>query len=378
MKPTVLIVDDSDLNLKILSLLLRNDYQVVCAASGEECLEKLPQCEADLVLLDIMMPGLDGYETCTRIKADPAARWLPVILVSAKASTEERLLGYRAGADDYVVKPFDHDELMAKVRVQLRLRQAQQDLLAANSQIRQFNAELECLVDQRSEEVVGTRDVAIFALAKLAESRDPETGEHLERMRNYSRILADELRQRGPYRDMVDEEFVHNIYQSSPLHDVGKVGVPDAVLLKPGRLTGDEFEIMKLHTVIGAQALEQTVEHHQCGGFLTMAIEIARHHHERFDGRGYPAGLSGTAIPLSARIVALADVFDALTSPRVYKAAFDESLAREMIEEQSGKQFDPAVVEAFRSRYDDFLEYLRAHPPAEDADRQSLCNLAVD
>jgi len=360
MKPRILLVDDSEINLRILHELLKADYELAKAASGEQCLDMLRDFGPDLVLLDIMMPGMDGYETCRRIKAGPMGRFTQVILVSVKASTAERLQGYEVGADDFIIKPFDHDELLAKVRIQFRLRGAMEDLWAAHGQIQQFNRELEQLVAARTSEVVATRDLAIFALAKLAESRDPETGEHLDRMRNYSRILAEQLHVDGPYQDRIDEAFVDNIFQSSPLHDIGKVGIPDAILLKPGRLTKDEFEIMKTHTTIGANALEDAVRHHQCADFLAMAVEIARHHHERFDGRGYPFGLAGEQIPLAARLVALADVYDALTSARVYKPAYEPDLARRMIEEEDGRHFDPVVVEAFRARYDDFLALLHA------------------
>jgi putative two-component system response regulator len=365
MKPRILIVDDSEINLKVLDQLLNSDYELCRARSGLEALAKIRQFSPDLVVLDIMMPGLDGYETCRQIKAGPLGAFTPVILVSAKASTSERLQGYEAGADDYLVKPFDHDELLAKVRIHFRLRSAMEDLWKANGKIHQFNCELERMVSQQTTEVVATRDIAIFALAKLAESRDPETGEHLERMRNYCRILAEELHCQGPWQERTAETFVDDIYRSSPLHDIGKVGIPDAILLKPGRLTSEEFDIMKRHTVIGATALEEAVRYNTSGGFLTMAIDIARHHHERFDGHGYPDGLAGEAIPLSARVVAVADVYDALTSARVYKPAYDPELARQMIEEEEGLQFDPAVVTAFRRRYDEILELHQAIQASE-------------
>jgi putative two-component system response regulator len=367
MKPRILVVDDSEINLKVLEQLLKFEYEVIRATSGQEALAKVRQFSPDMVLLDIMMPGIDGYETCRQIKAGPLGKFTPVVLVSVKASTPERLAGYAAGADDYIVKPFDHDELLAKVRIHFRLRSAMEDLWSANGKIHQFNSELERVVAERTTEVVATRDIAIFALAKLAESRDPETGEHLERIRNYCRILAEELNREGPYQGLAGGTFVDDIYQSSPLHDIGKVGIPDAILLKPARLTIEEFDIMKQHTVIGAKALEHAVQHNTSGGFLTMAIEIARHHHERFDGRGYPDGLAGQDIPLSARVLAVADVYDALTSPRVYKPAYEPELARQMIEDEKGEHFDPIVVEAFHARYDDFLGLLYATQAEESA-----------
>ena len=367
MKPKILIVDDAPMNLRILEELLADDYELVLATSGEECLQRVRDSCPDILLLDIMMPGLDGYETCRRIKSSPLGKFTTVILMSAKAMTAERLRGYEVGADDYVVKPFDHEEMLAKLRIHLRLRSTMEDLWSANAKMHQFNADLERLVQNRTEELIGTRDLAIFALAKLAESRDPETGEHLDRIRNYCRILADELGRHGPYQEQIDESFVNDLYRSSPLHDIGKVGIPDAVLLKPGRLTKEEFEVMKQHTVIGAEAIRRAVQHNECGGFLKMAMQVARHHHERFDGRGYPDGLSGLAIPLAARIVTVADVFDALTSPRVYKPAFDPEVSRQMIEQEEGRQFDAAVIAAFRTRYPEILECHIATQPKEDA-----------
>ncbi len=351
----ILIVDDSEINREILRTLLADRFELDEAADGQECLAKLPQFAPDVVLLDVMMPGLSGYEVCRRIKTSPVGEFTQVMLVSGKASATERLEGFEAGADDYVVKPFNHDEFLARVRVQFRLRNALARLWESDARLREFNSELERLVDERTREVVAMRDLTIFALAKLAESRDPETGAHLERIQCYSRILADQLRQEGPYTHIVDQQFVEDIYRSSPLHDIGKVGIPDAILLKPGRLTAEEFEVMKRHAIIGAETLEEAAQKSGgCGRYLKMAIEIARHHHERFDGSGYPDGLAGQQIPLSARIVALADVYDALSSRRVYKDAFAPDTTSSIIEAGAGTHFDPAVVEAFRVREHEF------------------------
>ena len=298
------------------------------ACSGKECLEKLLVFSPDLVLVDVMMPVMNGYETCRRIKSSPVGDFTQVILISSNASTAERLQGYEVGADDFVVKPFDHDEFLAKVRIHFKLRDSVAKLWAANSQIQEFNAELEELVAKRSGEIVETRDVAVFALAKLADSRDPETGKHLEHIRRYSQILAEQLGQSGPYEDIIDKQFLSDLYRSSPLHDIGKVGIPDAILQKPGRLTKEEFDVMARHTLIGAEALREAAGQSASGSFLNMAVAVASHHHERFNGKGYPDGLPGEDIPLPARIVALADVFDALTSVRVYKTAFSPEKAR--------------------------------------------------
>jgi cyclic di-GMP phosphodiesterase len=351
----VMIVDDDDLNIQILEKLLSDHYELAMARSGEDCLRQIETAQPIVILLDIMMPGIDGYETCRRIKAAPEGKQRQVILVSAKASARERIKGYEAGADDYLVKPFDHDELLAKVSINVRLRNALRELAEAHTALQNQNTTLEKLVQKRTSEIVATRDVTVFALAKLAESRDPETGQHLERMRSYAMILTKRLASEGPYQDQINQQFLDDLYQSAPLHDIGKVGIPDVILLKPGRLTTREFEIMQQHTVIGAQALEDAARHSESGGFLGMAVQIAQSHHERFDGSGYPAGAAGLDIPLASRIVALADVYDALTSIRVYKPAFTQELARLMIEAEEGKHFDPVIVQAFRDCYDQFI-----------------------
>lgn len=236
---------------------------------------------------------------------------------------------------------------------------AEQALQDAYCQIEKHNVELEGLVAERAAEVIAVRDLAVFSLAQLADSRDPETGEHLLRLRTYSQILAEQLGREGPYVDEIDDRFLDDLYRASPLHDIGKVGISDAILLKPGRLTPSEFELMKLHVIVGAEALDKGMQHGTAGRFLRMAADVTRFHHERFDGTGYCAGLSGHEIPLAARIVALADVFDALTSKRVYKPAYSHQKAREIIEEGSGTHFDPAIVEAFQACYDEFLD---VHP----------------
>jgi putative two-component system response regulator len=362
----ILIVDDSPLNVQILKKVLQHEYVLDVATNGTECLDKVPVFGPDVVLLDIMMPGLSGYEVCERIKSGPYGAFTQVILVSGKASTPERLRGYEALADDYIVKPFEHDELLSKVRVHFRLREAQSKLWEANKFIQEYNEALETLVAERTKQLTATQDVAVFALAELAETRDPETGHHLRRMRAYSQRLAEQLQASGPYQQEIDKRFLEDLYRSSPLHDIGKVGVPDAILQKPGKFTQEEFEAMKQHVAIGAVTLERAATHAGGGQFLTMAAQIARYHHERFDGSGYLAGLSGTEIPLCARIVALADVYDALTTVRVYKPAMSAASARELIVSESGSHFDPVIVDAFKECFEDFLR-IRAELEASAA-----------
>jgi len=369
MKDRILIVDDSRVTVGILQDLLADDYELEQAFSGEECLEKMPIFRPELVLLDIVMPGINGYEVCRKIKTSPLGTFIQVILISGKALAAERLRGYEFGADDYLVKPFDHAELLAKIRIHFRLHKHMKDLWAANNRIQKFNAELEKLVEARTREVVETRDVAVFALAKLADSRDPETGEHLERMRTYCRVLAEQMSREGAYRDEINGQFIEDIYRSSPLHDIGKVGIPDAILLKPGRLTPEEFNVMKTHTIVGAKALRQAAAQSSYGGFLKMAEQIARYHHERYNGRGYPEGLTGEDIPLCARIAALADVYDALTSARVYKPAFTPEKAQELIVREKGEHFDPHIVDGFLACEKRFFALVR---PMPGANREAL------
>ncbi len=352
----ILIVNDNATNVDILRRLLRKDFDLATAASGEECLSLVPTFKPQLVLLDIMMPGLDGYDTCQRIKSGAVGEFVQVILVSGKGSAAERVKGYEAQADDYLVKPFDHEELLSKVRVQFRLWTAQRQLSIAKDQLQIHASELEELVSVRTKQWTTTQDMTVFALASLADSRDPETGEHLHRMRRYAQMIGEALCDNGPYAAVVDGRFLEDLYRSSPLHDIGKVAVPDSILQKPGRLTGAEVEEMKKHVVVGGQTLEIARDQVGHGTFMDMAADIARYHHERFDGTGYCAGLRGEEIPLSARIVALADVYDALTSRRVYKPPYTPDAALEVIVRDSGSHFDPVIVDAFLARFEDFRD----------------------
>jgi diguanylate cyclase (GGDEF)-like protein len=242
------------------------------------------------------------------------------------------------------------------------LKERVRHLEQSEAKLQSYTQELERLADAHRLAIQATQDVAVFALAKLADSRDPETGEHLTRMRDYAQTLGRHLSEHGPYRSEIDDEFLDSLYRSSPLHDIGKVGISDAILLKPGRLTTEEFETMKRHAAIGATTLREVARTCQSGGFFAMAARIAHYHHERWDGTGYPEGLKGLDIPLEARIVAVADVFDALTSKRVYKLAYTPQRAKSVIEHDAGRHFDPAIVEAFRECYDDFLKIASAGP----------------
>jgi putative two-component system response regulator len=323
----ILIVDDNAIALELLNYTLASHgYHVISARDGAEAEEILHQRDCQIVITDWVMPVMSGIELCRNIREFGFSRYIYTILLTTRNETADTVEGLSAGADDFISKPFRPLELIARVRV--------------------------------GERIIGleSRDLTIFALAKLAESRDPETGAHLERVRNYSRGLAHHLAMQPNYRDQINAEFVRLIYLTSPLHDIGKVAVPDGVLLKRGRLSPSEFEIMKSHSLNGAATLDAALERFPNACFLRMARDIAAAHHERYDGSGYPAGLVGDQIPLAARIVALADVYDALTSKRVYKDPIDHAKARQIILEASGSQFDPDVVDAFLACESLFLE----------------------
>jgi putative two-component system response regulator len=336
----VLVVDDDFISTEILqNALVELNYDVTVAYDGLEALSLLRSGRYRIVITDWQMPGMSGLEVCQEIRRRKTAGYVYVILLTANNRPDQIVAGLKAGADDYMTKPFHLEELTLRLRVGERM-------LALEG-----------------------RDMMIFAMAKLAESRDPETGAHLERIREYCRILAEELSGSDECREIVDGEYIRAIYMTSPLHDIGKVGIPDHILLKEGPLTAAEFEVMKGHAEIGGQTLDAVVQTHADAHFLTMARDIAWTHHERFDGRGYPRGLSGEEIPLCGRIVALADVYDALTTKRVYKPAFSHEKSREIILEGRGSQFDPQVVDAFVLREAEIRELGRRLACGEAGDR---------
>jgi putative two-component system response regulator len=314
----VLIVDDNEIDLIVLkNVLVAAGYEVRTAADGFEALDVLRDGWCRLVVSDWEMPRMSGTELCQAVRAEDLAGYVYIVLLTGHDTVEERVQGLTAGADDFVAKPFNPAELLARVGAGERVLSLE------------------------------TREVAIFALAKLAESRDPETGAHLERVRSYCRIMAQHLAGLEKFRDQIDAEYIRLIYLTSPLHDIGKVGIPDSVLLKPGRLSDQEFAIMKTHAMIGAETLGAALRTFPGVKFLEMGRDIALAHHERYDGTGYPDGLAGDQIPLCARIVALADVYDALSTKRVYKEAFSHNIARSIILEGRGAHFDPDIVDAF-------------------------------
>ena len=339
---TLLIVDDAPANLALLLEVLQPHYRVRAATSGQRALSIAnADPQPDLILLDIMMPEMDGYEVLARLRADAGTRHIPVVFVTAvdDAAAEEQ--GLDLGAADYILKPYRPAVVLARVRMQLELKRAR-DWLADQ------NAVLEAEVGRRMAENEAIQDITIHALARLAEMRDPETGQHTRRTQEFVRALALRLRATGRYERELGGRSIDAIVKSAPLHDIGKVAIPDSILLKPGPLTEAEMAVMRTHTTAGCAAIEAAeVDTNRSCDFLRFAKQITQNHHERWDGSGYPHGLRGEMIPLAARLMSLADVFDALTSRRVYKDAFPAERARDMIVAARGTQFDPAVVDAF-------------------------------
>lgn len=322
----ILVVDDDPAIVSLLDdALSYAGHRVQCAADGLEALEYLHDPAIQLVVTDWAMPGMDGLELCRRIRQLEHPGYVYTILLTNYPASEHAVEGITAGADDYITKPFNTEELI------LRIHAAERVL------------------------ALETRDLTIFAMAKLAESRDPETGEHLERVQQYARTLADYLRREGIFPE-IDASYVRLIFETSPLHDIGKVAIPDSVLQKKGKLTVEEFNLMKTHTTAGAETLGALVHQRPNARYLHMARDIAASHHEKYDGSGYPNQLAGPTIPLCGRIVALVDVYDALTSKRVYKDAFSHDDSSEIIREGSGKHFDPQIVEAFEACEPQFIE----------------------
>ncbi|MDQ5916782.1 MAG: cyclic di-GMP phosphodiesterase [Pseudomonadota bacterium] len=353
---TILIVDDTPENLAVLSEVLQPTWRVRAANSGRRALQIAGgETPPDLILLDVMMPEMDGYEVIAQLKSNPLTADIPVIFATAMDATEDEERGLDHGAVDYITKPLRPAIVRARVRTHLELRRAK-------AHLKNENIYLEAEVARRMRQNQIIQEVSIHALARLAETRDPETGNHLRRTQGYVRTLAEALREHPRFAEYLQQHTVDLLVRSAPLHDIGKVGIPDHVLLKPGKLTSDEWAIMQTHSRLGHDAIElaeqdaeETVE------FLAIAKEIAHYHHEKWDGSGYPNGLAGDAIPIAARLMALADVFDALICRRVYKPPMPIEQARSIIVEGRGLHFDPDIVDAFVLNFATFAEIARRY-----------------
>jgi putative two-component system response regulator len=339
--PTILVVDDTPANLSLLVNLLKDQYKIKVANNGIKALELAGAVPPDLVLLDIMMPEMDGYEVCRRLKANDTTRHVPVIFLTAKNETEDEELGFSVGAVDFILKPISPPIVVARVKTHLEIKQWHDFLQNQNAWLQQQ-------VEQRLTEINHLQDASIYVMVSLAEFRDECTGNHIRRTQEYTRVLAEQLAQMPNHADSLSRQQIELMAKSAPLHDIGKIAIPDHILLKPSKLTPEEFEVMKTHALRGADMLRTAGSHMgEQGDFLAMAMTIARSHHEKWDGSGYPDGLAGEQIPLAARLMAVADVFDALTTSRPYKTAMPREQAVAVIVQGSGQHFDPQVVEVF-------------------------------
>ncbi len=342
-KSRVLIVDDTPENIWILMEALKTDFTVMVAKDGLTALRLASGPNApDVILLDVVMPGMDGYEVCQRLKTNPQTRNIPVLFVTAQTDTGNEAHGLALGAVDYISKPFQPALVKTRVRNQIDLKK--------------HRDQLDELVRERTKELILTQEVTIEAMATIAEWRDPETGGHIKRTQNYVRALAKHLQQHPDFMEHLTEDTIERLYLSAPLHDVGKVSIPDSILLKPGKLTDEEFEIMKKHTIYGREALANAERRLGGASFLRLAREIAYSHHERWDGKGYPQGIAATEIPLAARLMSVADVYDALVSRRVYKAPLEHTEVVSILSAGQGTQFDPKIIDAFLAIQDEFQE----------------------
>lgn len=344
----VMVVDDTPANLKLLTGILQDvGYEPRAFPSGKLAIQAALAEAPDLFLLDINMPDMNGYEICERLKAVDSLREIPVIFISALNEETDKVRAFEVGGVDYVTKPFQFEEVLARVKTHLDLRHARLTIKRHNTRLQEIVNQQVSEILQVQRQMTAAQMQTIVAMSKIAEARDDDTGKHIEKTQTYCRILATKLMDAPEYQEQIDDNFCNDIYHASPLHDIGKVAIADAILLKPGKLTKDEFEEMKRHTVIGARNLESVREKHPDNSFVNIGIRIARSHHERWDGSGYPDGLAGDEIPLVAQIMAVADVYDALRSKRVYKPAFSHEKSRGIITDGIGTHFSPGAGKAF-------------------------------
>jgi putative two-component system response regulator len=350
-RPVVLVVDDTPANLTLLAQVLNKDYQVKIAISGRRALEIAGRSPPDVIVLDVMMAELDGYEVCRRLKADPALADVPVLFLTALTKPEDETQGFRVGGADFIHKPFNPETVLARVATQLKLK-------VARDVLRDRNAHLDRELERRRREAERLRETTLFLMLGLAEFRDNETANHIRRTEEYVRTLATWYAARPGAPADLTPETIDELAKAAPLHDIGKVAIRDAILLKDGPLSAEEWVKMKTHTVRGAELLQKAIDRldHDAGPMLRFAKQIARHHHERWDGSGYPDGLAGEAIPLAARLMAVADVYDALTTTRPYKPAWDHAAAMACIVEGAGRHFDPVLVDGLLACEPAFVE----------------------
>jgi putative two-component system response regulator len=367
-KKIIMVIDDEPVNVRVLVDLLQPHYRIRAGSTGETALEILGKPPLpDLILLDVMMPEIDGYSLLKKLRLNPGYREIPVIFVTALQDETDEKHGFELGAADYITKPIRPAIVLARVAAQLELKDAR-------DRLKNQNDWLESEVHRRMRENILIQDVTLAALAELAETRDSDTGLHIHRTQSYVETLTRHMSDHSRYAAQLGENHRHHIVKAAPLHDIGKVGIEDKILLKPGLLSDNEYDVMKKHTTIGGQTignaiskalrLYEDVDEEACDtslAFLNTAQQIALYHHERWDGKGYPEGLKGENIPLGARFMALADVYDAMTSKRVYKPAMPHDEVVKHIKMNGGKQFDPDIVDAFIATEHEFSEIRNLH-----------------
>lgn len=346
----ILIVDDQP-DIRRLCRLSLSPEGLACdeASSGPDAVETASRKPFDLVLLDVDIPGFNGEEVLRRLRQNPPCPNLKIVMFSGAAGGDELSRILLAGADDFLIKPFSTVQLRARVKSALRLKDAQDRSDVLNRNLLTVNAQMEKTLQDRDVEIIHARNGLVLALAKLVEHRSSETGPHLMRLQRYSRILAEEAARLPAFGSLLDANFIRNLVDTAPLHDIGKAAIPDGILNKPGPLTDEERATMQTHTTIGANTLREVARRHPFStGFLQMAIDIAQYHHEKWDGTGYPQRLAGGAIPLAARLLAIGDVYDALRSPRVYKEGRTHADTLDLMLNKSPGHFDPALLDVFR------------------------------
>lgn len=340
MNTKILIVDDSTTDRLIISNIL-NDCEIYESCDGIEAMKFLQSNEVDIIILDLNMPRMSGFEVLELLRNDPRLSKIATLILTNYDETDNEVRGLSLGAVDYIRKPLNIESLRKRIEVHSNIRNEQKKIELTNKM-------LEGIVRQRTEELVLTRDTTIHALIGLLEVRNIESSNHTIRTQAMLHVLCEHLSNKTEFKEILVKEYIEELVNTSPLHDIGKVGIPDCILLKPGKLTPEEFDIMKKHTTFGVEALSYGLNEKKPPSFIKTAIEVAGTHHERYNGSGYPNGLSGRAIPIAGRLMAIVDVYDALTSERVYKPAYEHDFAMNIIREESGKHFDPKLVEAFQ------------------------------
>jgi len=353
-RETIIIVDDVPSNLTAGRNILNTFYQVVSAPSGAKMFEALEKVIPSLILLDIEMPEMDGYEVIKRLKSDPRYADIPVIFLTAKDDADSEVEGFDLGAVDYVTKPFSAPMLLKRIEKELLIVKQKKNLLKIQAELQNNLDNMESLVNEKVEMVMHLQNAVLATVVDMVEFRDKYTGGHVVRTQQYLKALLDEMMKEGVYLEEISEWDVDYVFSSAKLHDVGKIAVPDVVLTKNAKLAQDEFEIMKSHVAAGVEVIEKIISKTDEHVLLNHAIRMAGTHHEKWDGSGYPIGLKGKNIPLEGQLMAIADVYDALISKRQYKDAFTHNEACRIIEESSGKQFDPVLVEVFLKVKDEF------------------------